>query len=419
MKRCILLIMGLVLVLLTACTPMIYGVPQETWERMSEPERVSAIEAYNQRQIARQQAAEERARQHAIYLEEKRLQEAAEAEALRQRVEAIYRGDGNYGDLLRVHVENGLANFHGQERQYSPVTFQIANGELKTVIFETTKNRRVELMAFYDGATLILDDKAGKKGNAAQLHYDKRWQRGLTYDNVYTNNRAKLKGADITVQVVGEPTRHGHYGGNTTIIINEQPRERVVYRNHPQTVVIKEQPQKVIIKEKPSKVIVIDNSHEKTVRYRQKQEQLKKERDAIERERETLAKEQAQFDAEQRALQQERKDLAEKRERVKQMKKEAARDKRQATQEKSRNIQEREQAVKELEQTVAEKEQAVAKKEKVVAKKEKIVKEKNEKVKKQEKEVEKQEKQVEKELKAMQKDEKDKTDDKGKTNKKS
>jgi len=30
-------------VLLAACTPYMYGVPQETWDRMSEPERIEAI----------------------------------------------------------------------------------------------------------------------------------------------------------------------------------------------------------------------------------------------------------------------------------------------------------------------------------------------------------------------------------------
>ena len=52
-----LLITGLILAVLAACTPMIYGVPQERWDIMSEQERIVAMETYTQRQIAHQQAA--------------------------------------------------------------------------------------------------------------------------------------------------------------------------------------------------------------------------------------------------------------------------------------------------------------------------------------------------------------------------
>lgn len=401
MKQLILLTMGLMLAVLTACTPMIYGVPQETWEGMNADQRAVTIEIYQERQIARQKAAEERARQHAIYLEEKRQQEAAEAEAIRYRVEAIYRGKGNYGDLLRVNVENGMANFRGQVRQYSPFAFQIANGEVKDITVATTKNRRVNLTAYYDGATLYLDDKKGKQGNAAQLRYDKRWSRGLTYSDIYTNNRAKLKGADVTIEIVGGMRNGIRYPvyGSTTIIIKQQPKT-------------------IIIKEKPSKVVIYDNSRDATVKQRQRHEQLKKERYAIEKERKALEREQAQFEADQRALAKERAELDKKRARLKQMKKDAARDKKVASKEKQKAVQEREQAVQEMEKELAVREKKVAKKEKVVAKKEKTVKEKKQQVKKQEKVVEKEEKKLEKEIKELQKeiDKKDKKQAKLKTN---
>ena len=396
MKQLMLLMTGLLLVVLTACTPMIYGVPQDTWDGMNAEQRTSTIEIYQERQRARQIAAEERARQHAIYVEEKRLQEAAEAEALQLRVEAIYRGEGNYGDLLRVRVENGMANFRGQVRQYDPVAFQIAKGETREVTVATTKNRRVILHAYYDGATLYLDgNRNTTKSRMSKLVYDKRWSSGLTYTDVYTNNKAKLKEADVTVDIVGGKRfggRHQSSGSNTTIII-------------------KEQPQTIVIKEKPSKVIIYDKSRETTKRQRQQHEKLKKERHAIEKERKALEREQAQFEAEQLALAKERADLEKKRVRIKQMKKEAARDKKQAakekqqvTKEKQKAIKEREQTVKELEKVVEEKEKKVAKEEKVVAKNAKKVKEKKQKVKKQEKELKKEEKELEKEIKEEEKE---------------
>ena len=51
--------------LLGGCTSYMYGVPQETWDRMSEPERIEAMGVYEREQQARRQAAEERARRKA------------------------------------------------------------------------------------------------------------------------------------------------------------------------------------------------------------------------------------------------------------------------------------------------------------------------------------------------------------------
>ena len=286
MKKLMHLMIGLILIVLYACTPMIYGVPQDTWNGMSEEQRTVTIQIYQERQLARQIAAEERARQHAVYLEEQRLMEEAEAEAMRYRVEAIYRGKGNYGDLLRVRIENGTANFRGQIRQYNPVAFQLAKGEIKDVTITTTKNRRVVLHTYYDGATLFLDgNKNTKNAKMSALIYDKRWSNGLTYSDVYTNNKAKLKGADVTVEIVGEKRHNSRYpsSGSTTIII-------------------KEQPQTVIIKEKPSQVILYDKSREATMQQRQRKDQLKEERYELEKQRQALEREQARFDAEQLAL---------------------------------------------------------------------------------------------------------------------
>ena len=388
MKKMTNLMIGLFLIVLYACTPMIYGVPQETWNGMSEEQRTSTIQIYQERQLARQIAAEERARQHAIYLEEQQLKEQAEAEAMRYRVEAIYRGEGNYGDLLRVRIENGTANFRGQIRQYDPVAFQLAKGEIKDITIATTKNRRVVLHAYYDGATLYLDgNKNTKKSHMSKLIYDKRWSNGLTYSDVYTNNKAKLKGADVTVEVVGGK-RHGNRypsSGSTTIII-------------------KEQPQTVIIKEKPPKVIVYDKSREATMQQRKRHDQLKKERYAIEKERKALEREQAEFEAEQLALKKERAELDKKRARIKKMKKAAARDKKKATQDKHQSVEEREQAVHEMEKDLEEKTQYVAKKEQDVAKKEQQVQKKEQHVKKQEKELEKEVEKIEKELEKEEKE---------------
>ena len=60
MRSLFTLLPALVILLLTACTPMVYGVREDVWVTMSEPERLQAIEAYKQHQIAVQRAAEAR-----------------------------------------------------------------------------------------------------------------------------------------------------------------------------------------------------------------------------------------------------------------------------------------------------------------------------------------------------------------------
>jgi uncharacterized phage infection (PIP) family protein YhgE len=377
MKQIILLIMGLLLVLLSACTPMVYGVPQPTWERMSEPERIEAKDIYRQRQIARQRAAAERDRQRAIYREEQRRQQAIIAEKMRYRVEAIYRGEGNYGDLLRVRIENGMANFHGQVRQYSPVSFQIANGETKEILIATTKRRTVILTAYYDGATLYLDgNKNTRKSQMSRLHYDKRWSRGLTYANTYTNNKAKLKGAEITVEIVGAQRYRNHdrhqRSGGTTIIINEQPTTRVIIR---------------------------DNARHESTYQRERHEQLKKERRAIEKQRKALKREQAKFEAEQKALKKERAALAKKRARIKELKKESERAKRRAVQEKRETVREREQTVKKMEKELQEQTKQIEKEEKKIEKKKQKVKQEQKKIDQEQKKVEQEEEKLENEKK--------------------
>ena len=75
------LVMLTLLLSLAACAPYMYGVPQESWDRMSEPERIESMRIYEREQLARHQAAEERARRQAIEEQARRL--AAGALSLR------------------------------------------------------------------------------------------------------------------------------------------------------------------------------------------------------------------------------------------------------------------------------------------------------------------------------------------------
>ena len=103
---------------LAACAPSIYGVPQETWDRRSEAERVEAIRVYEREQQARRLAAEERARREAM---ERERQAALERER-QERIEAIHRGDGAYGELIRVRLQGGSVKVGDRHQRYEPAT---------------------------------------------------------------------------------------------------------------------------------------------------------------------------------------------------------------------------------------------------------------------------------------------------------
>ena len=118
MRKWMLHTVMLLTMLLAACTPRIYGVPQNRWETMSEQERIAAMDAYKARQEAVRQQREEQARLRAI---EKRAQlerEAEEAHRRQLQIDAIYRGEGLYGDLLRVNLEGGKLQFYGDHKPY-------------------------------------------------------------------------------------------------------------------------------------------------------------------------------------------------------------------------------------------------------------------------------------------------------------
>lgn len=91
-------VIGLLLLLsLAACTPYMYGVPQESWDRMSEAERIEGMQIYERNEQARRQAAEEqnrheaREREHAQIAEERARSQAIEEQARRQAAEERIR----------------------------------------------------------------------------------------------------------------------------------------------------------------------------------------------------------------------------------------------------------------------------------------------------------------------------------------
>jgi hypothetical protein len=231
----IVLIVLAVSVLLAACTPHMYGVSQETWERMSESERIEAMGVYERDQQARRQAAEERARRQALERERERARQAELERARQERIEAIHRGEGAYGELIRVRLQGGKMKIGDRHHRYEPITFTIADGETREIGVADRKGREVPLVVTYAGGALSLD--------GINFPYDRSWGRGRLYGETGTSGALELRGVDVFIEVHSRSSRYDR----------ELPR-LVIIREEPPPLVIREKepprPSPVIVKEK-------------------------------------------------------------------------------------------------------------------------------------------------------------------------
>jgi hypothetical protein len=213
MKKWMTSIFVVLMMTLAACTPSIYGVPEDRWETMSESERVAAMEAYAARQEALRQQREEQARLKAMEKEAQLAREAEEAQQRQMRVDAIYRGEGLYGELLRVTLKGGMLQFHGDHKPYHPVSFRIAAGETKAVEIVSRQGHKARMAAHYDGGNLLLDETPdSRRSNAVRLPYEDAWESGATYPRLMAKGPLEFRGVDVTVQVVGRPPRDRNDG---------------------------------------------------------------------------------------------------------------------------------------------------------------------------------------------------------------
>lgn len=267
------------LVLLAACAPYMYGVPQETWDRMSEPERIEAMRVYEREQQARRQAAEERARHQAIEEQARRRaaeealerqqaqarQAALERERLererRERIERIHRGDGAYGELIRVRLQGGRIRIGDRLHRYEPLTFAIADNETRRIGVADYQGRVPDLTVTYAGGVLSLE--------GARFSYDKSWGRGRLYANTGISGALELRGADLFIEVRDRSTRLEREPSRLVVIREPEPPMVIREREHPKPppVVIREPaPPKsppVVVRErdvpKPPPVVVREN----------------------------------------------------------------------------------------------------------------------------------------------------------------
>jgi hypothetical protein len=199
MSKTVMIVLAVSL-LLAACTPYMYGVPQETWDQMSEPERIEAMAIYEREQQANRQAAAERARQQAMERERERARQAEMARARQERIEAIHRGDGAYGELLRVRLQGGRIKIGDQNFRYEPLTFTIADGEAREIIVAAPKKRATPLVASYGGGSLSFD--------GTRFPYERSWGKGKLYTDTGSSGALKMRGVDVFIEVHNRSSRH-------------------------------------------------------------------------------------------------------------------------------------------------------------------------------------------------------------------
>lgn len=100
-----------------------------------------------------------------------------------------------YSRSFRVSVEGGTMNFGGQNIPYSPMGFQISDGERKTIIFRSIGDKKnylsIPIEVEYRQGTLMFDS------SAIRLPYESSWETRKEYSNL---SGRRLQGISISIQ---------------------------------------------------------------------------------------------------------------------------------------------------------------------------------------------------------------------------
>jgi len=188
--------------LLAACAPRIYGVPEEHWEAMNPDERREAIRAWESVQLARE--------------ERRRAAEEAEAQRLaerEERVAAIRSGEaGLPGDLIRVSLRGGSMRLGGRDRAFQPLAFTLASGEVRRLEVESERRRGEIIAAYHDGLLLIDQPREDSTRGAGRIPWDTHWHRGAR-SRLDSDGPRRLRDVQVTVEVVPLPGHAGHPRG--------------------------------------------------------------------------------------------------------------------------------------------------------------------------------------------------------------
>ena len=210
MRTVYILICLIVLFIISACTPTIFGVPEDQWHQMNAAQRQTAIEGYNERAKIQAEKRLVDSRRAAEEARKAGIQAELEAERERKRIAATYDGRGGiYGDLLQVSVRDGRMKFGAKHREYRPLSFRIANGDRKPITFRRTgkhSHHSVTVWVEYRDGNFIFDAGAAKRDGryAEQIIYEPAWRKGKTYAPLSLGNHtvSEAENISMTIQIL-------------------------------------------------------------------------------------------------------------------------------------------------------------------------------------------------------------------------
>ncbi|MDH5786158.1 MAG: hypothetical protein OEZ16_11210 [Chromatiales bacterium] len=180
--RCLRLLLPLSLLLLAACTPYHYGVPEDDWKRMSQEERNEIILIYQERRMH-----EERRR-------------AAEAELRARELESMH---DHYPGLVHLHLSGGVYIYRGVRYHYHPHTISLRYGEsrkIELVSDSRTRPHRLKLWLSYRDGKVLMGD--GRK-TLRSFDYHDSWRRGYRYRGI--GLRGGVQTEEMEMFIGGEP----------------------------------------------------------------------------------------------------------------------------------------------------------------------------------------------------------------------
>ena len=195
-----------IIIFVSACANRMYGVSEEHWLLLDKEERLETIKGYNA--LAKVRAEKNLLAQKKRYEREKieREKNALIEEEREHRVDSIYDGYGDHGDLVRMTVQKGKINFNGKHRSYQPVSFKLADGEEKNITFNgagryrhLSQNVQVE----YKDGIVLFDCRHQYRSSICAQHfaYDPAWRRGKKYPHVFLHDSSRTEARDISITI--------------------------------------------------------------------------------------------------------------------------------------------------------------------------------------------------------------------------
>jgi hypothetical protein len=194
----------LALLFLSACaTTSIYGVPPEVWSQMSDEQRQEAIKGHNERAKLDKERSLARERRAAADAERRRLEAEMAAQQRRTEVveEVFVEEIPPRRDRIQVTIRGGTMRFHGKHRSYRPVSFNLAEGERKQILFQSHKRAKpLKIWVAYREGSLIFDD-AKQRRRSTRFVYAPSWKKGARYENIDLGKYSSSDGRGLNILV--------------------------------------------------------------------------------------------------------------------------------------------------------------------------------------------------------------------------